>query len=95
MIDDDLKQIDMKVQDFERAIIEMNCSIVLDEVKIHKGHVRRFYGHKDCLLIMWDESGRGYSTMLNTVEKTEVRHDTHKGVAESCYDRDVVYDLKF
>ena len=36
----------MKVQDFEKAIVALNCSVVLDEVKLSKGHVRRFFGHK-------------------------------------------------
>ena len=85
----------MKVRDFENAIVALNCSVVLDEVKLNKGHVRRFFGHKGCTLIMWDESGRSYSCVLHTVEESEMQHDTHKGVTESCYDRDKVYDLKF
>ena len=85
----------MKVQDFENAIAALNCSVVLDEVKINKGHVRRFYGHKGCTLVMWDENGRGYSCVLHTVDESEMQHDTHKGVTESCYERDNVYDLKF
>lgn len=85
----------MKVQDFETAIVALNCSVVLDEVKLHKGHVHQFFGHKGCTLIMWDENGRGYSCVLHTIEESEMRHDTHEGVSESCYDRDKVYDLKF
>ena len=85
----------MKVQDFENAIVALNCSVVLDEVKLCKGHVRRFFGHKGCTLVMWDESGRGYSCVLHTVEESEMQHDTYKGVAEGCYERDKVYDLKF
>ena len=85
----------MKVQDFEKAIVALNCSVDLDEVKLSKGHVRRFFGHKGCTVIMWDESGRGYSCVLHTVEESEMQHDTHNGVTESCYERDKVYDLKF
>lgn len=85
----------MKIQDFENAITALKCSVVLDEVKLSEGSVRRFFGHKGCTLIMWDESGRGYSCVLHTVEESEMQHDTHKGVVESCYDRDKVYDLKF
>lgn len=85
----------MKLQDFENSIVALNCSVVLDEVKLYKGHVRRFFGHKGCTLIMWDENGRGYSCVLQTVKESEMQHDTYKGVSESCYDRDKVYDLKF
>lgn len=85
----------MGVKDFESAIEALNYSVILDEVKLSKGNVRRFFGHKGCTLIMWDEHGYGYSCLLHTVEKSEMQHDTHKGVTESCYYRDKMYDLKF
>ena len=85
----------MKLQDFEKAIIALNSSLVLDEVKLYKNHVRRFYGHKGCTLVMWDENGRGYSCVLQKLKESEMQCDTHKGVSESCYDRDKVYDLQF
>lgn len=77
------------------AIEELNCSVVLDEVKLDKGHVRRFFGHKGTTLVMWHGDGRAFSTQLHTVDADEVTHETHKRVSESSYDRDKVYDLKF
>lgn len=85
----------MRVNDFENAVVALNCSVVLDEVKIEKGHVRRFYGHNGCTLVMWDERGIGYSCCLHKVNETEINHDTHDGVTESSYVRDESYDLKF
>ena len=85
----------MRVKDFEKAIEALKCPVVLDEVKLSKGHVRRFFGHNGCTLIMWDESGRGFSCVLHTLEESEMQHDTHKGVVESCYAREPAYDLKF
>lgn len=85
----------MKIKDYEEAIGALECDIVLDEVKLRKGCVHRFFGHKGCTLLMWDDAGRGYSVKLHTVEDGEVTHDTHEGVVESCYERDNVYDLKF
>lgn len=100
----------MKIRDFETAICALDCPIELDEVKLQGGHVRRFYGHRAPLLVyaveankaykggqllMWDEFGRAYSCLLNTVGSQEIQHDTHEGVTESCYERDTVFDLKF
>ena len=46
----------MKVKEFEDAIKRMDSRIVLDEVKLSKGQVRRFYGHIGTMLIMWKEN---------------------------------------
>lgn len=83
----------MKIKDFEKAIDGLNCDISMDEVRLLKGQVRRFYGHKDRTLIMWDEVGRGFSFVHPN--DIEVNEDTHLGVAERFYERDTVYDLKF
>jgi hypothetical protein len=85
----------MKVQDFEMAVEALNCSIVLDEVKIQKKHVRRCYGHKGETLIMWDECGRGYSVALHDVFDEYMEDDEHLYVSDGSYERDKVYDLKF
>lgn len=100
----------MKVRDFETAICALDCPIELDEVKLQGGHVRRFFGHRVLVvmvtleenkvhrggqLLMWDEFGRAYSCLLNTEGSQEIKHDTHEGVTESCYERDTVFDLKF
>lgn len=85
----------MKTIDFEKAIEALGFSIVLDEVRLHKGHVTRFYGHKGDTLLMWDETGQGFFTLLYTAKPEEITHETHTGVCESCYQRNEIYDLKF
>ncbi len=86
----------MKTIDFENAIDALSCSIVLDEVVLRHGNVRRSFGHKDHTLLMWDEMGRCFSTVLHTLEPgTEITDSTHEGVAESCYERETAYDLRF
>lgn len=86
----------MKTTDFEDAIIKMDSRIILDEVKLSKGHVRRFYGHIGKKLIMWDEEGIARTCILHTVrEPEEIDHETHEGVTESCYEHDNKYDIHF
>ena len=86
----------MKTTDFEDAIIKMDSRIVLDEVKLNKGHVRRFHGHIGTTLIMWDEKGKGYTCRLYTVRgEEEMHHDAHVGVTESCFEPDNKYDIHF
>lgn len=86
----------MKVKEFEDAIKRMDTRIVLDEVKLSKGHVRRFYGHIGTTLIMWDEKGKGYTCRLYTVQGEEkMHHDAHVGVTESCFEPDNKYDIHF
>lgn len=86
----------MKVKEFEDAIKRMDTRIVLDEVKLSKGHVRRFYGHIGTTLIMWDEKGKGYTCRLYTVQgEEEMHHDAHVGVTESCFEPDNKYDIHF
>ena len=86
----------MKTTDFEDAIIKMNPLIILDEVKLSKGHVRRFHGHIGTTLIMWDEKGKGYTCRLDTIrEPEEIDHETHEGLTESFYTPDNKYDIHF
>lgn len=86
----------MKTKEFEDAIIKMDSRIVLDEVKLNKGHVRRFHGHIGTTLIMWDEKGKGYTCRLYTVRgEEEMHHDAHVGVTESCYSPEHKYDINF
>lgn len=89
-------QFAMKVKQFEDAIKRMDSRIVLDEVKLSKGHVRRFYGHIGTKLIMWDEEGIARTCILHTVrEPEEIDHETHEGVTESCYYPEHKYDIHF
>ncbi len=86
----------MKIKDYEEAIDSLSCSIKMDEVVLRKGNVLRFYGHKDHTLLMWDENGRCFSTVLHTLAPgTEITDTTHECVALSCYERETTYDLKF
>lgn len=85
----------MKVKDFEDAINRMDTRIVLDEVKLSKGNVRRFYGHIGTTLIMWKENGTGHTCILHTISPEEVNQNTHDGVTESCYTPEQKYDIKF
>lgn len=85
----------MKVKEFEEAIKRMDTRIVLDEVKLSKGQVRRFYGHVGTMLIMWKENGTGYTCILHTLSPEEVNQNTHDGVVESCYEHDNKYDIHF
>lgn len=86
----------MKVKEFEDAIKRMDSRIVLDEVKLSKGQVRRFYGHIGNKLIMWDGEGIASTCILHTVrEPEEIDHETHEGVTESCYYPDSKYDIHF
>lgn len=72
----------MKVKDFETAIASLDTFIVLDEVRIHKGHVRKFFGHTEDKHIMWNEFGLGFSCVQGCN-------------CERNYCRDDVYDLSF
>ena len=85
----------MKTTDFEDAIIKMDSRIILDEVKLSKGQVRRFYGHIGNMLIMWDEKGRGYSFVLHTSSEQEIDHNTHDGLPDILYVRNNKYDIHF
>lgn len=85
----------MNVKDFEKAIKRMDSRIVLDEVKLSKGQVRRFYGHIGTMLIMWKENGSGHTCFLHSISSEEVSHTTHDGVVESFYDPDHKYDIHF
>ena len=85
----------MKVSDFESAINSMDDQIVLDEVRIHNGHVTRFHGHIGALLIMWNEKGMAFTTFITSVKQEDVQHDTHCHVAEDEYERESRFDLPF
>ena len=83
----------MKVKEFEDAIKRMDSRIVLDEVKLSKGQVRRFYGNIGNKLIMWD--GDGIASTCTVQEPEEIDHETHEGVLECFYDPDHKYDIHF
>ena len=85
----------MKTTEFEDAIIKMDSRIVLDEVKLNKGHVRRFHGHIGTTLIMWDEKGRGYSFVIHTSSDQKIDHNTHDGLPDILYVRNNEYDIHF
>lgn len=89
----------MKINDFEKAI-EALCvdGLVIDEMKMKAnggGHVNQANGHTDALTIVWDESGRAFTTS-NQEEKEEfIGFNSGKTVIGRRLKRDTVYDLKF
>lgn len=87
----------MRVQDFEKAIEALNCSTALDEVRYKGGgHVECVFGHKDCLLLLWDASGRAFSRNIEGDELSESPSYLLDGVLPvECYVRDAEYDLEF
>lgn len=85
----------MRIKDFEDAINALKCSLVLDEVKLRNGHVRRFYAHREDCLVMWDENGRAYSAMRNCMGVREEDNGTDADRTVCHYERDGVYDLVF
>ena len=85
----------MKIQDFEIAIDALNCDINIDEFKILKGKVRCCFAHRGRTLLMWDESGRAFSTPMFTEDEKEIDSDTHVNIPLECYRRDSGFDLKF
>lgn len=85
----------MKVQDFEKAIVALNCSIVLDEVKLQEGQVRQFNGHKEGLQIVWDESGRAFTCTDDQESEEFIAEGSGKSVIGRRLKRDSEFDLKF
>lgn len=84
----------MRIKDFEKAIATKDRNIVIDDFKLNKRHVRRCYGHKGNILIMWDDSGRGYTSFVRFPE-SEINHDTHEMLSDNTYNSDLSYNLKF
>ena len=84
----------MKVQDFESAIVALNCSIVLDEVKLNKGQVRQFKGHKENVQIIWDESGRAFTCSNDQKSEEFIEAGSGKSIMGRRLKRDSTYDLK-
>lgn len=85
----------MKVIDFENAITALDSSIHLDEVKLYRGHVRRFYGHKGTAvitMIMWNENGEGYARVMLPAFSSD---NDYSGLPDSIYGRNEGYDLNF
>ena len=85
----------MKVQDFEKAIEALKCSIVLDEVKLQNGQVRQFNGHKEGLQIVWDESGRAFTCADDQESEEFIVAGSGKSVMGRRLKRDSEFDLKF
>ena len=85
----------MWIRDFEKAVEGLGCEVVIDEVKIRHGHVRRCYGHQGQTLIMWDGAGRGFSLTIFRESSEEELRKMQETLGDNNYERDAVYDLKF
>lgn len=75
----------MRVRDFEEAIKAMGPAIVIDEMKLHSGHVRRCYGHKDAMVLMWDKKGEAY--YIEYPYDEPIDHETHEAFPDNTYNR--------
>ena len=84
----------MWISDFEKAIARLGCRVVLDEVKICHGVVRRCYGHQGQTLVMWDGAGRGFSLTIFRKSSEEELRKMQETLGDNNYERDNVYDLK-
>ena len=72
------------------------CRVVLDEVKLLKGQVKRLFGHKGGTLVMWDDLGRAFSCNVEETDLAESPSYVLDGVLPAdCYVRDAAFDLRF
>lgn len=85
----------MKIADFEKAIEALGCEMVMDEVKLHGGHVREFLGHKVNVLVLWDSAGRAFTVDIPVGEGQEPDCYDHDRVFSGSYQREPLFDLKF
>lgn len=85
----------MKIKDFETAICALDCPIELDEVKLQGGHVRQVNGHTATLTVVWDETGRAFTTPLAQESEEFIELGSGRTVAGRRIKRDAKFDLKF
>ena len=81
----------MKVEDFEKAVDALSCSVHIDEMKLRGSHVRQCLGHTDTLLILWDDGGRAFG-----IDVSDCHDPQHEDYNTWDYDRRMTdFDLKF
>jgi len=89
----------MRTGDFEKAI-ETLCvhGLEIDEIKMKAnggGQVWQVNGHTDTLTVVWDDSGRAYSTPKDQAVETFIKMGSGKAVEGRRLKRDAEFDLKF
>ena len=88
----------MKVSDFEKAILDLQRGITIDEMKLRHSDVRQVNGHNNDLLLIWDETGRCFSAHKNSDSELFLTLDEDGrflGVKGVGLERDSTFDLKF
>ena len=89
----------MKTADFEKAIDALGVQgLEIDEFKMAAnsgGQVNLVYGHTSALTIIWDESGRAFSTSLYQETESFIEFDSGKALSGRRIKRDTSFDLKF
>lgn len=86
----------MRVSDFEKAILDLQCGITIDEIKLRHSDVRQVNGHNNGFLLTWDETGRCFSANKNSDTFLTLDEDGRfvatRGIGLK---RDSTFDLKF
>lgn len=83
----------MKVNDFEKAIDNLSCSIHIDELVLLKGQVKNAYAHNKNELIKWDEVGRSYT--CTSEEELPMNEELDPRNEVENWERNNIFDLKF
>lgn len=89
----------MRVAEFEKAIIALGVDgLEIDEFKMAAnsgGQVRQANGHTKELTLLWDESGRAFSTPINQKSESFIEFGSGKAISGRRLKRDTSFDLKF
>ncbi len=89
----------MRVAEFETAIIALGVDgLVIDEFKMAangSGQVCLVNGHTTELTLIWDESGRAFSTSLYQESESFIEFESGKAMTGRRLKRDKSFDLKF
>ena len=88
----------MRVAEFEKAIIALGVDgLGIDEFKMATdggGQVRYVNGHTKDLTLIWDESGRAFSTSIYQESESFIEFDSGKAMTGRRLKRDTRFDLK-
>jgi hypothetical protein len=89
----------MRVKDFEGAIEALKVDgLGIDEFKMVAngcGQVCLVNGHTKDLTLIWDESGRAFSTSIYQESESFIEYDSGKAMTGRRLKRDTRFDLKF
>ena len=89
----------MRVAEFEKTIMALGVDgLGIDEFKMAAdggGQVRQVNGHTKALTLLWDESGRAFSTPIDQVSEQFIELGSGKAISGRRLRRDTTFDLKF